>query len=389
MFKKAPLPILTACCFIVVLISSCRKDLRNQNVLKQNEIAVEMQNWLRTQRFDTLTRMAVNKSLNNINWEQAISLTGDSSIVYELVPIKPDTIAKFDDPQLTLSKYFVLTKVNGSITTNALVSVLGNKANIESFPASIVNFSHDKQESFTGTISLNSITGVFKESKTYEFGTMKRHSVLQAIGKSTNKTIQSTNGKVLHSCYNYYLVTFDQYGGTISEQYLFQVCDPNACNTTAIFGRKATLSLVLNCGSDGTASGGGPPSRIESDVNIEESENTNEPSNNPAKIMYDAVLHCSSDPNGGGAIVESVSNMLMWVVNGSSTTYLPDGTEDTWYTTFRSPPSYGHSAYGLPTIQLTWSATKITRHTINKPGQPTVSTVTQRVVSKTKTFNAY
>lgn len=244
---------------VALLIYSCRKEVHNQNVSKPNTVAVEMKNWLNSQKFDTLTKIAVNKYLNNIQWEQAVSITGDSSIVYDLVPVKIDTVAKFDDSQLTLNKYLVLTKVKGNVTGSALANVVGNKANTESFPALIVNFTHDKQGSFTGTISLGNITGVFKESKTYELGTMTRHSLLQTRDKSTNKTIQSTNGKVLHDCSAYYWVTYDQYGGTISEEYLFTVCDGNACNTTAIFGRKATLSLVLNCGGGGGGGGDGEP----------------------------------------------------------------------------------------------------------------------------------
>ncbi|MCT2561765.1 hypothetical protein [Chryseobacterium herbae] len=113
-------------------------------------------------------------------------------------------------------------------------------------------------------------------------------------------------------------------------------------------------------------------------------------SKNPAKITCSALLHCSAYLGSGApmAIVESV-DMSMTVVNGSSTTYLPDGTEDTWYTTLTNK-SYEHSPYGFPTITLTWNATKIVRHTVTRPGQSPVSKVTQRPVPPTtRVMSAY
>lgn len=114
------------------------------------------------------------------------------------------------------------------------------------------------------------------------------------------------------------------------------------------------------------------------------------PSKNPAKVTCYAQLNCEAYMGSGTpvAIVRSVSNMSITVVNGSSTTYLPDGTEDTWYTTL-SQKSYDHGLYGYPTITLTWNALKTVRHTVTKPGQTPESTVTIKTISTTQVKSAY
>jgi hypothetical protein len=85
-----------------------------------------------------------------------------------------------------------------------------------------------------------------------------------------------------------------------------------------------------------------------------------------------------------GAIVESVSGMTVAVLNGSSTTYLPDGTEDAWYTALSSNGPHAHGPYGFPTIQLTWLGSKIVRHTVTKPGESPVSVGVTKPVDATR-----
>jgi len=283
---------------------------------------------------------------------------------------------------LALSEYLVLTKNKGAVTESNFISVVGNKNDIKNIPKAIVNFKREKQDSFTGTISLGSIAKFFKESKKYSFGKVIQRSVLQPRGKSPSNAIQSVGGIVLHECYDWYWVTYDEEGHAVSAEYMYSDC--YTCNTNAIYDHTATLSLKTNCG-DGTASGGGQA--ISSDISIDETEATGTPVGNPARINYSASLHCTYDQEGG-AIVGSVSGMVMSLVNGSSTRYDTDGTEDTWYTVL-SGQSYSHSPYGFSTIQLTWRATKTARHTVTKPGSSPVTTVTQTPINTTRTYNAF
>ncbi|WP_316801995.1 hypothetical protein [Pedobacter nototheniae] len=144
-------------------------------------------------------------------------------------------------------------------------------------------------------------------------------------------------------------------------KYLLKICKPRYKITWLFFCGPVSFDLISGGGGgytgppiviggggsgNGTVEGGvSEGSKTTSSVTFEETETTGIPNSNPEKITYSAQLHCSAGSGTPVAIVESVSNMFMKVVNDSSTTYLPDGTEDR-YTTLMNK-SHNHSPFGL------------------------------------------
>ncbi len=245
--------------FVSFLVNSCKKDLNVAGIDSNatNPVSLEMQKWLTDQKFDSVKIFSINTLRKKVQWDKANSILGDSSLSYDIAPMTLDTVPKFDDPSLTITKYLVFTKVNGIINNSAIIDLFGNKETLtRDYNKLIVSYYHKRQDSFTGIITINNIFGGFNESKEYISGILKFKRVLEARGKSNGKTILGTDKKISSGCIDWYWCTY-YYGVEIAAEYLFTTCDGGGeCEQTSIIDHKAVQSIHSLCGGGGGGGGG-------------------------------------------------------------------------------------------------------------------------------------
>ncbi len=152
----------------------------------------------------------------------------------------------------------MLTKANGIITNSSIIELFGNKKTIISdLDKLITSYYHKRQDSFTGIITINNIFGSIQESKEYSLGLIKFWKMLRGFGKSNDKTILSTDKKVLSGCVNWYWVTWDSEGNETSRDYLYTICSPSGsdyqCDQIPIIDHKGVQSIHSLCDGSGSS----------------------------------------------------------------------------------------------------------------------------------------
>ena len=237
---------------LTVVIYSCKKDQHlTEPIFKPDNATEKMQQWLISQKADSLASYAAKNLLNNADWKTAYTVSADSGKVYEIVAIP--TVVTFNDPNKIEQRYLVLMEQNGAIIAN-IFDLFGTKDNIFTYrDEAITNFGNKNIGKFTGEITLSTWNNSFRRSKVYDNGNNTRFTRLETRPQSFKEKLQSVKNpqstlKTPNGCQDWYLVTYSFDTGEIVDiQYLYTTCTAEACQSIGSRSKFGVLSVRLSC----------------------------------------------------------------------------------------------------------------------------------------------
>ncbi|MDN5284199.1 MAG: hypothetical protein JWR38_473 [Mucilaginibacter sp.] len=406
--KQRSLLFMTVFFSICLLIFACRRDINN--IINDKTEAPSV--LLESAKIWHLQHVDVNDRKLSPYWKDSWMVKATDGSSQLVVPTSENYVNNKD---FTIRRFFIFTASGNNIADGKIIELIGKKYNVsDNLDLLLKNYNQNDIVGFNGGILQYDIHYRQVKSAVYENGqkSNKEGSIRIESGKSRSiKSRKTQSVSTINSecdpVFPVYLnvpsgigpdctVTFWEETTTDNETgCVTSITDTYQSHTCPGDGTSGNGSGSGGGSGSGSGNGGGPPYgeiTIVYNVIVDETvvitDPAGMPSVNPAKLRYYAILKCSANANGGGAIVESVSGMTIAVLNGSSTTYLPDGTEDTWYTTLSSNGPHLHGPFGLPTILLTWVGTKVVRHTVTKPGESPVDVIVMRDAGTTQIRSA-